>query len=143
VHGGLLLGRFVLYANVPRAWEEREIRLCLTIANHLGSATERFQVRSQLHDSREQLETIMRTVDEGIVVQSPDGRRVYANEGAARAVGFPSVAEFLGADSEDVLERFEILDENRQPLPASELPGRRALSGETAERVICYRIKAT
>jgi PAS domain S-box-containing protein len=143
VHAGRLLGKFMLYADAPRVWHDREIRLCLTLANHLGSATERFQVRSQLRASREQLETIMQTVDEGIVVQSPEGVRVYANDGAARSVGFPDAAGFLGADREEVLSRFEILDEDGRPVPADELPGRRALSGETAERLICYRIKAT
>src|SRR4051794_11547666 len=143
VHAGQLLGKFMLYANEPRAWEEREVRLCLTIANHLGSATERFLTRGQLRASREQLETIMRTVDEGIVVQSVEGERVYANDGAARSVGFATAAEFLAASRDQVLGQFEILDEDLQPLPADELPGRRALSGETAERVICYRIRAT
>ena len=45
-----------------------------TIANHLASATVRTRARTALRDSREQLETIMRTVDEGIIVQSADGR---------------------------------------------------------------------
>ena len=143
VHGGRLLGTFMLYSDAARVWEEREVKLCLTIAGHLGSAAERFQTRSQLRASREQLETIMQTVDEGIVVQSVEGARVYANDGAARSVGFANAAEFLAADRHDVLDRFEILDENLQPLPAEELPGRRALLGETAERLICYRIKAT
>jgi PAS domain S-box-containing protein len=42
-----------------------------------------------------------------------------------------------------VLARFEILDEERRPLPADELPGRKALLGEAAQRVVCYRILAT
>jgi PAS domain S-box-containing protein len=143
VHAGRLLGKVVLHAGVPHVWSEREVRLCLTIANHLASATVRTEARAQLRDSREQLETIMRTVDEGIVVQTASGERVYANDAAARAVGFADAAEFLAADRDEVLDRFDILDERREPMPPEQLPGRLALAGETAERLICYRIRAT
>jgi PAS domain S-box-containing protein len=144
VHAGRLVGKFMLYASVPHDWEEREIRLGLTIANHLASAVVRAQTRSELAAQREQLETIMRTVDEGIVVQSPGGEIVYANIGAARSVGFETVEEFIAADRAAVLERFEILNENCEPLPFVDLPGRVALTtGATAEQLICYRVRAT
>jgi PAS domain S-box-containing protein len=144
VHGGRLLGKFMLYASHPHPWQDREIRLCLTIANHLASATVRTQTTAQLRGQREQLEAIMRTVDEGIVVQTPGGEIVYANQAAARVVGFDSVDDFVHADRADVLGRFDIFDQNHEPLDQGDLPGRVALrSGRTEERVICYRIHAT
>ena len=144
VHGGALRGKFMLYASAAHEWQEREIRLCLTIANHLASATVRTQTTAQLRAQREQLEAIMRTVDEGIVLQTPGGEIVYANQGAARAVGFDDVAEFVNADRSTVLERFEIFDESHAPLDPSQLPGRSSLaSGDTEERLLCYRIRET
>jgi PAS domain S-box-containing protein len=143
VHDGRLLGKFMLYRDAPHTWLEREVRLCRTIANHLASAAIRTRARTALRDSREQLETIMSTVDEGIVVQSADGKLVYANESAARVVGFDSAADFLAADRDEVLGRFEMLDEHGAPLEPDDLPGRRALRGETGERVIRYRNKVT
>ena len=143
VHDGRLLGTFMLYHETPYDWSDREVRLCSTVASHLASATVRTRTRTALRQSREQLETIMRTVDEGIVVQSAAGAIVYANDSAARAIGFESASDFLAADREAVLDRFEMLDENGGSLGASELPGRRALLGEASERVIRYRTKAT
>jgi PAS domain S-box-containing protein len=144
VHGGRLLGKFMLYASGRHAWQEREVRLCLTIANHLAVATVRTQTSAQLSAQREQLEAIMRTVDEGIVVQTPGGEIVYANEGAARVVGFNDVSGFVTADRAGVLQRFEIFDETHTPLDPSELPGRAALaSGDTVERLLSYRVRAT
>jgi len=143
VHAGKLLGKFMLYAADRHDWSDGEIRLCLTIANHLASATVRLRTSAAFRAQREQLETVMRTVDEGILVQGSDGARVYANDSAARVIGFSNAAELLAADREEVLGRFEILDENGAPLPPDELPGRAALRGTTAQRVICYRIKAT
>jgi PAS domain S-box-containing protein len=89
------------------------------------------------------LETIMSTVDEGVIVQSAEGGIVYANDAAARVVGFENAAAFIAADRQEVLNRFEILDEDGNPLPADELPGRRALRGESSERVVRYRVLAT
>jgi PAS domain S-box-containing protein len=141
--GDRLLGKFMLYRRDAGAWGDREIRLCRTIANHLASATVRTRVREELRASREQLETIMRTVDEGIVVQTHENQIVYANDGAARVIGFANAAEFIGSEREEVLSRFEMLRQDGTPLPPDELPGRRALRGETAEEVIRYRVKAT
>ncbi len=143
VHAGGLLGKFMLYRDECGDWGEREVRLCKTIANHLASATVRTRARTGLRESREQLEAIMHTVDEGIIVQAGDGRIVYANEGAARIIGFENAAEFLAADRAEVVDRFEMLDEAGRPLAPAGLPGRRALAGESVEMVIRYRVRAT
>jgi PAS domain S-box-containing protein len=143
VHGERLLGKFMLYHDTPHEWGAREIRLCGTIANHLASATVRTRARTALRQSREQLETIMRTVDEGIIVQSSDGRLVYANEAAARTIGFESTAELLANDRGETLARFEMLDSFGKPLLPDDLPGRRALRGESSEQLVRYRVRAT
>jgi PAS domain S-box-containing protein len=143
VHGERLLGKFMLYRDEPHEWGERKIRLCRTIANHLASATVRTRARRALQASREQLETIMRTVDEGIIVQSSDGRLVYANDAAARVIGFESTADLIASDRSETLARFEMLDEDGSPLPVDELPGRLALRGRPSERLVRYRIRAT
>ena len=143
VHGERLLGKFMLYRNERHDWGEHTVRLCQTIANHLASATLRTRARTALQESREQLETIMRTVDEGIIVQSADGRLVYANDAAARVIGFESTADLLENDRVETLARFDVFDEDGSPLAADKLPGRLALLGKSSERVVRYRVRAT
>jgi len=143
VHGGRIVGCFTLDADTPHSWQDREIRLCLTAAYHLASATVRTRARAELRESQEQLETIMRTVDEGIVVQGLDGRRIYANDAAARAAGLTTASELLTGDQTAVFRTFDLLDEHGAPLPVEELPGRKALAGETIERITCYRFHDT
>jgi PAS domain S-box-containing protein len=143
VHGDRLLGKFMLYRNTPHVWAEREVRLAQTIASHLASATVRTRAREALRDSRVQLETIMRTVDEGIVVQTVDGRLVYANDAAVRAIGFDSTDELLSSERGQTLSRFELFDEDGHPLRTDDLPGRRALDGEAGEQTIRYRVRET
>ena len=140
VHSGRLVGKFMLYRDTPHEWDAREVRLCRTIANHLASATVRTRARVAWRESREQLETIMRTVDEGIVVLSADAKLVYANEAAVRLIGFGSV-DALDTDAPGgVLSRFEVFDEDGNRVLPEELPGRRALRGESSERTVRYRV---
>ncbi|MGH3050159.1 MAG: PAS domain S-box protein, partial [Gaiellaceae bacterium] len=70
VHGERLVGKFMLYHERPHEWNEREVLLCRTIASHLASVTVRTRMQEELRESSGRLETIMRTVDEGITVQT-------------------------------------------------------------------------
>jgi len=92
-----------------------------------------------LLDSRADLEAILRQVADGITVQDMNGTLVYANDAAARLVGFGSAAELLGTPVHEVLARFEMFDEQGYPFPVERLPGRLALRGVETEQVIRYR----
>jgi PAS domain S-box-containing protein len=99
--------------------------------------------QEELRNSKDQLEAILRGVADGITAQDPTGQLVYANDAAARIVGYPTVQEFVEASVEDVMARFQLLDEAGHPMPFERLPGRRALLGEEAEEVLRFHILAT
>ena len=143
VRRGRLLGKFMLYRDAPHAWSDREIRLARTIVNHLASVTERTPAQQELHESREQLATILRAVDEGITVADTAGRLLYANDASARQFGKASVEELLAAPREEWLEQFELLDADGAPLDLDLLPSRRAFSGEEGSGVILRRNRDT
>jgi PAS domain S-box-containing protein len=144
LHGHRLLGKLMLYRDAPHEWNEHELDLARTIANHVAAASERHRVQDQLRGSRRQLEVILRQVADGVTVQDATGRLVYANEAAAHMTGFDSAEQLLAVPIEAVLDRFELLDEDRRPLPPESLPGRLALTGvENAEQLVCYRIRET
>ena len=92
-----------------------------------------------LLESRADLEAILSQVADGITVQDVKGTLVYANDAAARLVGFASAAEFMATPITDVLARFEMFDEQGLPFPLERLPGRLALRGIETEQVIRYR----
>jgi PAS domain S-box-containing protein len=74
-------------------------------------------------------------VGDGVTVQDPSGRLVYANAPAARALGFANAAELLAAPVAEIVGRFALFDEDGQPFPVESLPGRRALQGESESAV--------
>ncbi|MGH3072410.1 MAG: PAS domain-containing protein, partial [Gaiellaceae bacterium] len=89
----------------------------------------------------DELASILRNVGDGITAQGPDGALVYANDAAARLCGLDSAEEMLSMTGEQLLERFEIIDSDGEPLPVAELPNRRALVERAqTEAVLGYRL---
>lgn len=88
-----------------------------------------------------QFEIILNDIADGITVLDRDGNLTYANDAAARLLGYPSVQALLEAPPQDVMRQFEILDESGRPFPTDRLPSRRALRGELeSEAIVRYRV---
>jgi PAS domain S-box-containing protein len=101
---------------------------------------------SKVPDPNDDLDfaAILDHVADGVTYQDASGRLVYANAAAAAALGFSSAGELLATPLPDVLSRYVILDEEGEPLPQEQLPGRRALAGEPEpESTVRFRIIAT
>jgi PAS domain S-box-containing protein len=136
MRGGRLLGKFMLYHDDPHAWSDRELLLSRTIANHLASVTERTEAQEALRASREQLTSIVRTVEEGISATSPDGHFLFANEAAARIVGLGSAEELTALSPDERFALYEFTDADGRPLSYDELPSARARHGEEVAAVV-------
>ncbi len=90
------------------------------------------------------LHVIVEGIDKAILVQGVQGEMLFANEAAARFVGFPSVDALLGASQQEFMRRVEVLDEDGRPLPPERMPGRNAMrTGRAVERTILLRVRET
>jgi PAS domain S-box-containing protein len=141
LRGGRLLGKFMLYHDEPHAWSDREVLLSRTIANHLASVTERTQAQDALRVSREQLSSILRTVEEGISATSREGRFLFANDAAARVAGLASAEELLALSLEERYGRYEVTDPEGRPVGQEALPSARAAAGEESSAVVRIRTR--
>jgi PAS domain S-box-containing protein len=104
----------------------------------------RERAEEEARGSWSQLEVILRGIADGVTAQDPTGRVVYANEVAARMLGYPSARAFLETRLQEVMQKFEIFGESGRPFPLENLPGRRALEGEEGvEEVLRFRVVAT
>jgi len=106
---------------------------------YLRDITRRKRAEDELRTSRDQLNAIFQGVAEGITVQGVDGEIVFANEAAARTLGFGSLEELLTTPVSRIVEGYELRDETGDPLAISDLPGRHALEGRAASRVVRFR----
>ncbi|HEX6063242.1 MAG TPA: histidine kinase dimerization/phospho-acceptor domain-containing protein, partial [Longimicrobiales bacterium] len=87
---------------------------------------------------------LLDAVGDGITIQNTTGRIVYANPAAARIIGFDSPAELLATPISEIMQRFEVFDEDGAPFPPERLPGRAVLAGEPAgQRVLQFRVRGS
>jgi PAS domain S-box-containing protein len=139
-----ILGALAFFARGRRPKDRELLRALEPLTAQVGHFLHRRRIEQALRESRDQLRAILGGVDDGITVQAPDGSLLFANTGAARAVGFDSPEDLVRTPLDEVMRRFEVLDEDGRPFPQERLPGRRALQGErNAGELVRFRITAT
>lgn len=95
-------------------------------------------------DYQRQLEIILKNIADGITVQDPQGKLIFANKVALKILNIPDLETLLKTPPPDLLTNFEILDENGEMFNINNLPGRQALHGKIEPSVILnYRYKKT
>ncbi|HVR62919.1 MAG TPA: PAS domain S-box protein [Polyangia bacterium] len=95
----------------------------------------------EVRRSRDQLDLILRSITEGVIVQTPEQKLIFANDAAARLCGFESADALLSASLPQVLDMFEMLGEDGAPIPLDELPAKIALQGKASSAVVRFRLK--
>lgn len=101
---------------------------------------ERLDLLIRERAAREQLDTILGGVADGVIVQREDGTFIYANDAAARMAGFETADAYLGASTFEVSQRLTVLDVDGHPFSYDMLPARRAFRSEPeTELVVQFR----
>jgi PAS domain S-box-containing protein len=134
--------RWVIVKSAPVFDPAGKVRLAISV---FQDVTDIKNAERELARGRDELAAMLRTMESGCTAQDPAGALVYANDAAARILGYPDADALVRTDPARIMERFEVLDEHRRPFPLDALPGRLALAtGKPATgRVMCYRVKAT
>ena len=82
-----------------------DIYFLQAVANVLAAAIERGKVEEELQESRNQLEVILQGVADGITVQDPRGKIVYANGAALHMIGYSTQDELITAPPGEIFEQ--------------------------------------
>ena len=153
LHGGMAflvsngderVGVIELFSHEIRERDPELYSLIEALGRQIGEFLESLQSEQEREEASRQLEAILQGVADAVTAQGPDGRLLFANDAAVRTLGFDSTEELLSAPINTILDRFDILDEDRRPFPLEALPGRRALAGEDApEAVVRFRVRGT
>jgi PAS domain S-box-containing protein len=153
LHGGMAflvsngdqrVGVIELFSREIRERDPELYSLIEALGRQIGEFIGSLRAEQEREEARGQLEAILQGVADAVTAQGPDGRLLFANDAAVRTLGFGSTEELLNAPIKTILDRFDILDEDRGPFPLEALPGRRALAGEDApESVVRFRVRGT
>jgi signal transduction histidine kinase/PAS domain-containing protein len=105
-------------------------QICLVLHREEAQAT----ALEALERAREELETVLSALPDGITVRDGAGRLVYANAAIARAVGLPE----LRSSPAELFGRLRMWDENGRPLSPDEIARLDPPPGG-GERLLRYR----
>ena len=141
---GRVIGDLALaMAESGRRFGEDDLALGQQLADRCALALDNARLYTDLSDAVEaarqagdEVNTILGGVADAVTAQAPDGTLVYANEAAVELTGCRSVGELLSADPGAIVTRHEMTDEHGDPLALAQLPGRRAMRGETPEPLV-------
>jgi PAS domain S-box-containing protein len=97
----------------------------------------------EMRRSRDELDLILKSIAEGVTVQSLDAGFAFVNDAAARLCGFASAEEMLATPREEILSRFEVFHEDGRPFSPGDFPGRQAFQGRSSTVVLRFRVKRT
>lgn len=87
-----------------------------------------------------QRDLVLSGVDEGIALQDPMGRIVYANQLAAENADCSSPEELMQLSPQELMSRLNFHTLDGEPVPLDQLPGRRILQGEVSpEMTVRFR----
>ncbi len=133
-----------VFSGAPRQFSRDDANFLQSAGNVLADAIVRTRTEDELRVAHAQTMAILDGVAEGVTVQSRDGRLVFANDTAARMLGFDSAADLLAAGPKEILSRYDMYDELGQPLAIERLPGRNAMRGQRdADLILRFRVRAT
>ena len=108
-------------------------------------ARERFkaaQAAAEAQTVTDQLGVILHGIKDGVTLQDSTGKLIYANQGAASIVGYPSARALIDAPVAELMRRFELFDASGEPLPLARLPNRALYSGRPPlEQLVQYNVK--
>ncbi|MGZ3726109.1 MAG: response regulator [Pseudobdellovibrio sp.] len=114
----------------------------------IGTATDIESQKCLLNDlqqSRTQSQILLEGITDGVLMFNRDGQFIYVNRAGAEMCGFNSGEEMMLSQSDQLVRRYEILDEDGNLFPLENLPARRALKGvrSPSDVIVQFVIKAT
>ncbi|MEA2148172.1 MAG: hypothetical protein QOD69_2 [Solirubrobacteraceae bacterium] len=119
-----------------RRYDGDDVEFAKVLGGRAALALDNAGLFSELETIEAQLTAALSTLAEAVTVQHAGGGLIYANEAAARMLGYASPQELLATPVEEIAGRSETSREDGSPVRAADLPGLRVLAGEEAEPLV-------
>jgi PAS domain S-box-containing protein len=133
VSRGRRVGAITLILRDPsrRAYRRRDVRFARVLADRVAVALDNAGLFSDLQSVERRMDSVMKVLDEAVVIHDRAGNALFANDAAAGMFGFESPAELLGLSREGRRDLFDIYDETGDPMDDAALAPIRAMRGES------------
>lgn len=122
-----------------RRYDDDDLEFAKVLAGRAALALDNAGLYSELETTEAQLTAALSTLAEAVTVQHTNGGLIYANETAARMLGFNSAKELLATPVEQIAGAFDTTLDDGSPLRMEELPGRKVIEGEREPKPLVVR----
>jgi PAS domain S-box-containing protein len=130
----------VVTARSGRRYREEDLEFAKVVAGRAALALDNAGLFSELETIEAQLTAALSTLAEAVTVQHAEGALMYANDAAARMLGYESPRELLATPVHELVEKFDTSNEDGSPLRIADLPGRRVLAGLEAKPLVTHTV---
>jgi PAS domain S-box-containing protein len=145
IAGGRIIGVISFVSTESdRKYDEHNLALTEEVGRRAGVALENARLYRDVKQARDQLNIILQGVADGIIVHNKDGQIIYANESATQLTGYALIQAMMETSPLGFLSKYEMIDEQGNPFPHSQLTHRLVFAGEQeAQATIGYRNTTT
>jgi PAS domain S-box-containing protein len=123
-----------------RRYGVEDLEFATVLAGRAALALDNAGLFAELETIEAQLTAVLSTLTEAVTVQHTGGALIYANEAAARMLGYASAQELLATPIEAIVNAYESTNEDGSPVRTEDLPGRRLLAGEREPAPLVVRV---
>jgi signal transduction histidine kinase len=137
------IGSIELYSLRARPVDDAMLSLMAEVGHEICEVFRRAEAQATALEtvarSRDELDQVLGVLPDSVTVFGGDGRVIYANDAAVRAMGFASRADLMRASRDEIVRRFQFWDETGRQLPTEELSSALALRGRRDRKLVRYR----
>jgi PAS domain S-box-containing protein len=123
-----------------RSYDGDDLEFAKVLGGRVALALDNAGLFGELESLEAQQSAVLGSLAEAVTVQNARGELVYANEAAARALGFATPEELLATPAIEIMDDFESFHEDGSAVGMDDLPGRQALRGEQADPLLVRAI---
>ena len=109
-----LVGRLSVQSYTPHFFQERDLRLLQTMADHCGAALARTRVEQELKKSEKHYRLMVETAEEGVWLTDARGLTTFVNKKMASLLGYEA-DEIIGMPMQSFVDR-EVLPQATQAM---------------------------
>jgi PAS domain S-box-containing protein len=124
-----------------RRFHAEDLEFARVLAGRAALALDNAGLFSELETIEAQLTAALSTLAEAVTVQHTGGALIYANEAAARMLGFASAQELLATPAEQLMRMFDTTNEDGSPLRVEDLPGHQVIAGVREPKPLVTRAR--
>jgi PAS domain S-box-containing protein len=133
---GKILGALLLGFEQERSFSQRDQGYLVALAEAAGQALRRVELLREMRETKDRLNLVFNAVHDAVVAFDGTGRLAYANEAAARFLGYPSVDALVAAPLDELRTALDVFDEAGNPVPPERRPSAYAFQGQTPPPVV-------